>query len=90
MNLIKKRYESACEALSEACHNKFQLKASIPARVDHDHDILIADSLEDIPKMLAVVEAARNMRPYLKEQTMISKHFDLREIFLDTLKALEP
>ena len=60
---VRARYEQACQMVADLCkprthpeHRDWTM--SIPARPDYDPDLVISDSLEDIPKLLERVEAA--------------------------------
>lgn len=62
---IRKRHEAARLMISALCKPKGSEGArrwvmSIPARPDHDPDMVIAASLRDIPDLLEEVERLRN------------------------------
>lgn len=60
---VRARYEQACQMVADLCkprthpeHRDWTM--SIPARPDYDPDLVIRDSLDDIPKLLERLEAA--------------------------------
>jgi len=60
---VRARYEEACQMIADLCkprthpeHRDWTM--SIPARPDYDPDLVIRDSLDDIPTLLERVEAA--------------------------------
>ena len=61
---VRARYEKACQMVADLCkprthpeHRDWTM--SIPARPDYDPDLVISDSLKDIPRLLDEVEALR-------------------------------
>lgn len=85
MNAIIKRYEKARQALKEACTNKFKLTAHIPADPKRDHDILISESLEDIPKL---VNAVKSLAELLEDPVMELVAYHRLTRAEDTLEAV--
>lgn len=62
---IEARREAAHQMVSDLCHRKREWIMSIPARRDYDPDLIIAASLDDIPKMIEELEEL-----YLIESTL--------------------
>lgn len=58
MNLdeIRARQEKADKTVVDLCQGEIKWRMSIPARPDSDPDIVIMDSLCDIPKLIAEIE----------------------------------
>ncbi|HLS55697.1 MAG TPA: hypothetical protein VK052_06450 [Zeimonas sp.] len=60
---VRVRYEKACQMVADLCKPKTHPEhrdwtMSIPARPDYDPDLVIRDSLDDIPTLLERLEAA--------------------------------
>ena len=66
LDAIEERERVAARALGEACSGrgrggarKFTLRASIPARPDHDDDLVIGAALSAIPALVAEVRVLK-------------------------------
>lgn len=65
---IEARRKAASEMVSALCERKRQWVMSIPARRDYDPDLVIGDSLQDIPALLAEVRRLREENELLRAE----------------------
>ena len=54
---IEERYRKARQMVSDLCEGRREWIMRIPAEPDYDPDLVIAASLADIPKLLAIIKA---------------------------------
>jgi len=75
---VIRRYENACKLVTALCARKGSKESrewemSIPARPDHDPDLVIGASLDDIPKLLAETARLRQALALAEERVKEAK-----------------
>lgn len=81
------RYEKARQMVSDLCEGRRKWTMSIPVRPDHDSDVVIADSLKDIPvlfeRVVSLEATAAQLRDDLTFGTRLQNRLALDLIVAD-------
>ena len=56
---LRARHQRATQAVDDLCQGRLRWEMRVPAEPDHDPDLIISDSLRDIPDLLRDLDAAQ-------------------------------
>lgn len=85
---IRARYDTATAELSGLCDGSRRWTMRIPAEPARDSDLVLSDALEDIPRLLARVEAVRALHRPLRIFGDCDHHHDREDIGHDGVQLI--